>query len=139
LVWPPWLVRRRGRAESWLAIVDAGKYGDSWERAGTAMQKGISKPNWEQAVGGVRAQVGPLKSRALLKGDAAPKATKAGGNDAVVIQYATAFEKFAANEVVTSFREQDGVWKVAGYLVKPAVAAAPTVAADPAAKQDANP
>ncbi|MEQ1519197.1 MAG: DUF4019 domain-containing protein [Usitatibacteraceae bacterium] len=126
-------------AESWLAIVDAGKYGDSWERAASTMQKGITKPAWEKAVSGVRDQVGAVKSRILMKGDSAPKLAKLAVGDAIVIQFTTAFEKLAPTiETVTPFREQDGTWKVSGYYVKPAPTPPPTPAVNPTAKQDAN-
>ncbi len=114
-------------AQSWLAIVDAGKYGESWDLAATALQKGIEKTKWEQAVGNVRKPIGAVKSRIVMKGADAPKLAKLPIGDAVVIQFATAFDKLApAIETVTPFREQGGAWKVSGYYIKPvAVAAAP--------------
>ena len=108
-------------AQSWLAIVDAGKFDESWERAATTFQKGITKAKWQQAVGNVRMPIGAVKSRILMAGGGALKVVKLAVGDAVVIQFATSFEKFApAIETVTPFREQDGSWKVSGYFIKPA-------------------
>ena len=107
-------------AQSWLTIVDAGKYGESWNRAATTFQKGIAKPKWEQVVGNVRIPIGAVKSRILMKGASAPKMATLPAGDAVVIQFATSFEKLApAVETVTPYREQDGSWRVSGYYIKP--------------------
>ena len=110
-------------AQLWLAIVDAGKYGESWDRAAPTLQKGIEKMKWEQAVGNVRKPIGAVKSRILMKGADAPRLAKLPIGDAVVIQFATAFDKLApAIETVTPFREQGGAWQVSGYYIKPAAA-----------------
>ena len=127
-------------AQSWLTLVDAGKFGESWDRAASTFQKGITKPAWESAVGNVRVPLGPVKSRILMKGDSAPKVAKLAVGDAVVIQFATAFEKLAPTiETVTPFREQDGAWKVSGYYIKPAPNPEPAPTTAPAASQDKNP
>ena len=108
-------------AESWLAIIDLGKYGEGWERAASTFQKGISKDKWEQAVGNARAPIGPVKSRILVKAAGTPKVTTLAVGDVVVLQFTSAFEKLApAIETVTPFRETDGTWKVSGYYIKPA-------------------
>ena len=107
-------------AQAWLTVVDAGKFGESWDNAASTFQKGISKPKWVQAVGNVRAPIGAVKSRILMKDANAPKLAKLPVGDAVVIQFATVFEKLApALETVTPFREQDGTWRVSGYYIKP--------------------
>ncbi len=108
-------------AESWLAIVDAGSFAESWDGAATTFQTGISKAQWLQAVGKVRTPIGAVRSRMLMKGNDAPRVAKLAGGDAVVIQFATAFDKLAPTiETVTPFREPDGSWKVSGYYIRPA-------------------
>lgn len=81
-------------------------------------------------MGNVRKPIGVAKSRILMKGADAPKLAKLPIGDAVVIQFATAFDKLApAIGTMTPFREQGGqggTWKVSGYYIEPAaVAAAP--------------
>lgn len=113
-------------AQSWLAIVDAGKFSESWDRAATTFQKGITKAKWEQAVGNVRTPIGAVKSRIVMKGKDAPRLINLPVGDAVVIQFATSFEKLAPTiETVTPFRESDGSWKASGYYIKPMVTLAP--------------
>ena len=50
-------------AQAWLTVVDAGKFGDSWDNAAPTFQKGISKPKWVQTVGNVRKPIGTVRSR----------------------------------------------------------------------------
>ena len=108
-------------AELWLAVIDAGKYGEGWERAASTFQKGITKDQWEQAVGNARAPIGLVKSRILVKSAGTPKVTTLPVGDVVVLQFTSAFEKLApAIETITPFRETDGTWKVSGYYIKPA-------------------
>jgi len=108
-------------AQSWLPIVDAGKFGESWELASVNFQKGITKPAWILAVGNVRKPIGTVKSRIVMKGVDAPKVAKLPEGTAVIIQFATVFDKLSpAIETVTPFRDPDGTWRVAGYYIKPA-------------------
>lgn len=116
-------------AESWLALTDTGKFGESWDRAAAIFQKAITRAKWEQALGGVRMPLGTLKTRGVMAGTAAPKLVRLPTGDAVVIQFASSFENFpAAVETVSPMREQDGSWKVSGYYVKPAVSVVPSSA-----------
>lgn len=121
------IAKATAAAESWLLVVDAGKYGASWDNAATMFQKAVSKDQWEQAVSSARAPLGPLKSRKPGTGAGAPKLRKTPQGDAVVIQFASAFEKApAVTETVSPIREADGSWKVAGYLVQPSASPVPS-------------
>ena len=63
-------------AEAWLTLVDQGKFAESWDRAASTTQTGISKPKWVQVVGNVRTPIGGLRSRMLMKDANAPKLAK---------------------------------------------------------------
>jgi CHASE3 domain sensor protein len=52
-------------AESWLALVDAGKYSESWEEAAQLFKERVTKQHWEAALKSVRSPLGKLKSRRL--------------------------------------------------------------------------
>ena len=49
-------------AESWLALVDAGDYAQSWDQAASFFKSKVSKADWEKMVGSVRNHVGKLRS-----------------------------------------------------------------------------
>ena len=107
-------------AESWLATVDSGKYGESWDQAAENFRSSGTKEQWEKAVGSVREQTATLKSRKLLRADYTQKLPNVPEGEYVVLQYESSFANAAAAiETVTPTRERDGSWRVSGYFVKP--------------------
>jgi hypothetical protein len=106
-------------AGAWLALVDAGKYGESWEAAASFFKAAVTKPGWESAVRSARSPFGALKSRKLKSATFKTSLPGAPDGEYVMIQYDTRFEKKeAAVETVTPMREKDGSWKVSGYFVR---------------------
>lgn len=106
-------------ATAWIALTDAGKYGESWERAGTFFKTGIPKNTWETGIRSLRTPLGSVKSRSLKSTEYATSLPGAPDGEYVVIQYDTQFEnKKAALETVTPMREKDGSWKVSGYFIR---------------------
>ena len=61
----PAVAQAQKAAEAWLALVDQGQYAKSWEEAASFFRGAVGKDAWVSAVGGVRGQVGKLKSRQL--------------------------------------------------------------------------
>jgi len=108
-------------AQSWLALVDHGDYGQSWQEAASFFQLKISKADWEKALNQVRTPLGTAGSRTLsgsLYQTDMPNAPK---GEYVVIQYKTAFASGGSMiETVTPMLDKDGKWRVSGYFVKPA-------------------
>ena len=106
-------------AEAWLASVDAGDYGKSWDDAAKLFRNAVTKEDWEQAAAGVRAPLGAVTSRKLKSKQAATSLPGAPDGHYVVIQFDTAFEhKGEAVETVTPMLDDDGVWRVSGYFVR---------------------
>ena len=52
-------------AESWLSLVDDGKYGESWTEASEVFRNAITQEQWEQALLKVRKPLGKLISRKM--------------------------------------------------------------------------
>jgi opacity protein-like surface antigen len=106
-------------ATSWVSLTDAGKYGESWERAGTFFKTGIAQNTWETGIRSLRAPLGPVKARELKSTEYATTLPGAPDGEYVVIQYETQFEnKKSAVETITPMREKDGSWKVSGYFIR---------------------
>ncbi|SDX09194.1 Protein of unknown function [Collimonas sp. OK242] len=106
-------------ATAWMSLTDAGKYGESWERAGTFFKTGIAKNTWETGIRSLRAPLGPVKARELKSKEYATTLPGAPDGEYVVIQYETQFEnKKSAVETITPMREKDGSWKVSGYFIR---------------------
>ena len=53
-------------ARSWLALVDRGDYGQSWQESASFFQSKISKADWEKALQQVRTPLGAAGSRTLM-------------------------------------------------------------------------
>ena len=105
-------------ASTWLALVDAGKYSDSWDLSAGLFKSAVSKVSWAAAVGGVRAPLGALKSRQIQSSTFTHTLPGAPDGNYVVIKYASQFEnKGSAVETVAPLQEKDGTWHVSGYFV----------------------
>ena len=106
-------------ANGWLATVDAGDYGRSWDHAAAYFRGAVGKPDWERTVAGVCGPLGRVLERKLKSATVTQTLRGAPDGEYVVIQYATRFEhKAAAVETVTPKREPDRAWRVAGYFIR---------------------
>ena len=109
----------RKSANSWLALVDAAQYGQSWDEAATLFRSAVTKQEWMKAVQSARAPLGALKSRIFKTATFTRSLPGAPDGEYVVIQFDTQFEnKAAAVETVTPMRQKDGAWKVSGYYIR---------------------
>src|SRR6185295_1563712 len=52
-------------AEKWLALVDAGKYTESWEAMSAPFKKEVSKRKWKPTIEEIRRPLGKRDSRKL--------------------------------------------------------------------------
>jgi len=108
-------------ARKWLAGVDAGKYGASWEAASSLFRKSMTKTQWEDALAKVRAPLAAVLSRTFKSATYTKTLPGAPEGEYVVIQYDTEFSGHAGGrmtETVTPAKESDGTWKVSGYYIK---------------------
>lgn len=106
-------------AERWLAQLDAGNYAGAWREASASFRKAAPQAQFETVFRQVRTPLGSASDRALKS--ATYQTTMPGAPDGqyVVIQYTTRFaNKEQAVETVTPMREQDGSWRVSGYVVQ---------------------
>ncbi len=106
-------------AESWLALVDAGEYGQSWEEAAVFFKSAVPKEDWERSLEAFRTPLGAVVSRSVTSATYATSLPGAPDGEYVVIQFETSFaNKKAAVETVTPMKDPDGAWRVSGYYIK---------------------
>jgi hypothetical protein len=106
-------------ATAWLALVDAGKYGESWDGAAELFRQAMTRPQWEGTLDKVRTPLGKMVSRKLKAAKFMRDLPGAPAGDYVVIQYDTNFAaQSGATETVTPMKDKDGAWRVAGYFIK---------------------
>ena len=106
-------------AESWLAQVDDGKYGESWDAAAEYLKNAVTKDDFVKSLKAARNPLGRLKSREVKSKEYRTSLPGAPDGEYVVIQFKTVFEnKKSAIETVTPMLGKDGKWKVSGYYVR---------------------
>lgn len=106
-------------AEVWLALIDQGKYGESWDEAAGFFKERLKRDQWGRIIGQVRGPFGSLASRSLLSAQFLREVPGAPDGEYVVIQFKASFaNKKNAVETVTPMKDSDGVWRVSGYQVK---------------------
>jgi hypothetical protein len=102
-------------AERWLALVDRGSYTASFHEAAASFQQGSSPQHWEQVLRSDREPEGSVISRKVKRSvhQVGPL-----GRDNVEIWYETSFQnRRSAVERVYTRLEQDGQWRVTGYII----------------------
>lgn len=106
-------------ASSWLALVDNGKYAESWKEAAELFRNAITPEKWQQSLHAARDPLGKLLSRKVISANYTKTLPGAPDGEYVVIRYESSFEhKQSAIETVTSMLERDGKWRVSGYFIK---------------------
>ena len=106
-------------AEKWVALVDGGKYAESWKEAAAYFKNAVKQEQWEQAAQAVRKPLGKLVSRKVKSSTYKTELPGAPDGEYVVVTFETAFEnKKTATETVTPMMDKDGTWRVSGYFIK---------------------
>lgn len=106
-------------AESWLAIIDSGKYMQSWQNASQFFKDKVPDSQWESTMRLVREPLGEVTSREVASVQYLTYIPGAPMGEYVVIQFKTVFtRKGEGVETITPMLESDGTWKVSGYYIK---------------------
>jgi tetratricopeptide (TPR) repeat protein len=106
-------------ARKWLALLDEGKYAESWDESAALFRKTITKKKWTATIKGIRTSLGKFESRAKLEADYRTSLPGTPDGEYVVITFKTTYaNKKAAVETVTPMKDKDGKWRVSGYYIK---------------------
>lgn len=106
-------------AEKWLALVDEGKWGESWKEGAEYFRNAVKQEQWDQALQAVRKPLGKLVSRKVKSTSFKTSVPGAPDGEYVVIQFETSFEtKQSAIETVTPMMDKAGEWRVSGYYIR---------------------
>ena len=106
-------------AEAWLALVDGGKYAESWDDAAELFRNAVDREQWNQTMTGFREPLGRVIVRSLKSKHYTTSLPGAPDGEYVVIQYETSFEnKRSAVETITPMLDRGGSWRVSGYYIK---------------------
>ena len=110
--------------QTWLGEIDSGNYAKSWDDSAKSFQTAITSDKWGAALDGVRTPLGKSLSRTLASAAYQTVVPKPGGDaikgDFVIAQFDSSFQNLKyARETVTFEKEPDGLWRAAGYYIKP--------------------
>jgi hypothetical protein len=106
-------------AKAWLALVDEGRYVDSWHETAELMRAAVDRDAWEKTIRAVRAPLGKTVSREVKWRRYRTSLPGAPDGEYVILQFTTSFEnKKQAVETVTPMLQEDGTWRVSGYYIK---------------------
>jgi len=104
---------------SWLSLVDAGKYDESWSTAADLFKSAMSEEAWDEAASNARGPLGNLVSRELQSAvyQLEPQGEAAG--EYVLVKFSSTFENHGSKfEMVSSRLEADEAWRVSGYFIR---------------------
>jgi hypothetical protein len=105
-------------AEQWLALIDSGKFAESWKAADHYMQRVASEDLWQRKLDMMRKPLGEVLSR-KLESAKLEHPNQWITVDHVRLKFATSFSnKKEAVETVTLMAQKGGSWKVAGYYIE---------------------
>ena len=106
-------------AQTWLLLVDEGKYEESWDKATNNFQMAISRDKWKETLTFVRTPLGTIVSRVVKSAQFTTTLPGVPDGRYVVIKFASSFEKKKeAVETVVPMQEADGAWRVSGYFIR---------------------
>ncbi len=106
-------------ATTWLAVVDGGKYGESWDEAAALFKQAMTRSGWEAALEKVRRPLGRVVTRKLRGAKFMTEVPGAPAGEYVVLVFDTSFEHAAAaTETVTPMKDKGGAWRVSGYYIR---------------------
>jgi hypothetical protein len=105
-------------ADAWLALVDAGRYGASWDAGAASFQEAIGRVKWETTIDAARGKLGVVAKRKLRVARYVRNLPNAPEGEYVLIENETHFENRAGSiETLSLMKQADGSWKVAGYFI----------------------
>jgi hypothetical protein len=106
-------------ATAWIALLDAQRYGESWDRASALFQEATPRLKWETMAQTVRSPLGIVQGRKMHSATHERSLPGAPAGEYVVIRYETHFlNRPFSTETITSSREKDGTWKISGYFIQ---------------------
>lgn len=108
-------------AESWLDMIDGGRYEIARDSAGAELRDVVTGPAWERRISTVRQGIGTLHERSVEATEETDSLPGGEEGDYVVVTFDSSFGVLTeAVETVIVSRQDDGEWRPIGYFVRPA-------------------
>ncbi len=106
-------------SDHWLAVLDAGNFGDSWKGAAEVFKLGVSEADWISQLEDMHSKLGKTTMRELKNTQFSTTLRGAPSTgEYVTISYLTKFANAPlASETLIVSKEADGEWRIAGYNI----------------------
>ena len=104
-------------AQAWLALIDGGKYADSWTQAASVFRSKGDQNTWASQVKSVRDQFGAVESRKDFNVNLTKTLPGAPEGDYAIARFQTDFANKKQTVETVILTIEDGQWRVAGYLI----------------------
>jgi hypothetical protein len=105
-------------ATNWLALVDDGKYDQSWNEASKLFRERVTQAQWASEAKTVREPLGIVHSRAAQAAQFVTSLPGVPDGDYAVLQFRSKFAHNANAIETVTVMIQDGAWRAAGYFIK---------------------
>lgn len=105
-------------SKEWLNIIDAGKYGESWQKADSFFKSQLSQKKWDSALKGIRTPLGKVTSRIELSAKEYSSLPGVPDGEYLVIQFQTDFQNKKASTEILTLSKSSGQWRTVGYFIK---------------------
>ncbi len=109
----PTAVAVEASARQWLALLDQGRWDDSWRATGSTFRKQNTAKVWATVSTEVRAPLGAVVSRTLLSHENLP----APPHGYEVVKFRTSFANKADTVETVTLVYEDGGWRVVGIML----------------------
>ncbi|MES1244272.1 MAG: DUF4019 domain-containing protein [Acidobacteriota bacterium] len=106
-------------AEGWLALVDQGKFAESWTYTSRYFQTNMPQDKWVQTLTAAQQKLGKSSNRKLTGREARENIPGAPPGQYILVGYATDFERQPGLLETVTLIGEDGTWKVVGYSASP--------------------
>jgi hypothetical protein len=116
-------------AAAWLALVDSGRYDESWDGLGAPARQSVAREQWASILGRSRAQYAGAPVRVLAAAQQRDEIPGAPAGPYVILQYHSAFGTDRAATETVSLRLEDGAWLPVGYFLVPRTVQTPDYSA----------
>ncbi len=105
-------------AQSWLALLDQGKYDASWQASAPLFQGAVSSAAWSQQLQAALAPFGKLQSRSIAKTQYATTLPGAPDGEYWMIQTQASFANKASAVETLTLMLVGKDWKPVGYFIR---------------------
>ena len=111
--------KAQAAVEKWLALLDEGKYAETWDESAALFRKVITRKKWASTIKALLEPMGKAKSRTRQDADYRTVLPGSPKGEYVIFVFETNYaDKPGAIETVTPMKDKDGKWRVSGYYIK---------------------